>query len=61
MAEHFHVLPYAGGLFDQPHGVMFKMEAVLRGDTTDVREKNKIEAQQKVEAKIASMKGAEVK
>jgi len=60
MVEHFHVLPYEGGLFDQPAGVMFKIEAVLRADTSSERDKNKAEAEDKVEAQIAAQKGAEI-
>jgi hypothetical protein len=60
MVEHFHVLPYEGGLFDQPAGVMFKIEAVLRADTSSERDKNKAEAEDKVEARVAAMKGAKV-
>jgi hypothetical protein len=30
MTEAFHVLPLAGGLFDQPAGYITRMEAVLR-------------------------------
>lgn len=56
MAEHFHVLPYGGGLFDQPGGVIFKMEAVLRADTSDVRADNKTKAQETLDKKIAAMK-----
>jgi len=56
MAEHFHTLPYEGGLFDQPAGVMFKMEAVLRADTTDVRAENKAKALERVEEKARGIR-----
>jgi len=29
MAEALHVLPYSGGLLEQPAGALFKMEAIL--------------------------------
>lgn len=52
MAEHLHVLPYTGGLFDQPGGVIFKMEAVLRADTSDVRAENKAEAEKRLDRRM---------
>lgn len=60
MVEHFHVLPYDGGLFDQPAGVMFKIEAVLRADTTQERDENKAKAESSVDAQVEATKGAEV-
>jgi hypothetical protein len=33
IAEALHVLPYSGGLFDQPPGAIFKMEAILVAST----------------------------
>lgn len=53
MAEAFHVLPYSGGLFDQPAGAIFKMEAVLAASTQpQVASENLAEAKAKVEERL---------
>lgn len=43
MAEALHVLPLAGGLFDQPAGYVTRMEAVLRATA----EQEKVPARKK--------------
>ncbi len=54
MAEAFHALPLAGGLFDQPAGYMLRMEAVLRAtaeqdQVSDNRDRAKEELREKLE------------
>jgi hypothetical protein len=48
-----HALPYAGGLFDQPPGTLFRMEAILAADSQpDTARTNKEEAEQRLEQRL---------
>lgn len=58
MAEALNALPYAGGLFDQPPGALFRMEAVLAASSQpDVAKANAEEAKRKVFERAAKEKG----
>lgn len=57
MAEALHVLPYSGGLFDQPAGTIFKMEAVLIASTIpNTAQANLDEAKAKVEERARGVR-----
>lgn len=59
MAEALHTLPYSGGLFDQPAGVIFKMEAVLAASAQpDTARENLEEAKAKVEERARGLRGS---
>jgi len=49
IAEALHVLPYSGGLFDQPPGAVFKMEAILAaGQQPNIARNNKADAEERL-------------
>jgi hypothetical protein len=50
-----HVLPLAGGLFDQPASWIIRMEAVLRADAEQsggAAQTNKAEAERRLREKV---------
>lgn len=55
-----HVLPLAGGLFDQPASWIVRMEAVIRADSeqsSGAAQNNKAEAQRRLEEKVSGIQG----
>lgn len=57
MAEAMSALPYEGGLFDQPPGVLFRMEAVMAaGAQPDVAKSNLEEAKRRAEDKARGVR-----
>jgi len=53
MAEALHVLPLAGGLFDQPAGYITRIEAVLRATAEQEAVKTrKSKAEQRVAQRV---------
>lgn len=59
MAEALHVLPLAGGLFDQPAGYVLRMEAVLRAtaEQTTIPSENKAKAEERLAARLEEEHG----
>jgi hypothetical protein len=59
LCEVFHVLPYAGGLFDQPYSVLFRMETIKRADdAVEEAESKKAAGKEEADQKLAERLGA---
>jgi len=55
MAERLHVLPYSGGLLEQPPRALFRMEAILAAQrTVDGASGNKQDAQNRLKERTDS-------
>lgn len=56
MSEAFHVLPLAGGLFDQPAGYVTRMESVLRATAEqEAVPSNKQAAEERLKKRMESI------
>jgi hypothetical protein len=55
MAERLHVLPYSGGLLEQPPGALFKMEAILAAHSKVASAgQGREEAEERLDARMKS-------
>ena len=55
MAERLHVLPYSGGLLEQPSGALFKMEAILGAHSkVEGVNKSRQEAEERLDNRVKS-------